>query len=95
MQSSLDWPEQILLRLTLKTYFGQFQGVLKAARALGDIGIVGVVVTFTHDFDIAKPVQVVHVGLAFPLDVLAVPSAVVALHHLGIESALSRPTDAF
>ena len=53
------------------------------------------ILTFTDDFNLSEPVEVVHVGPAFPLDVHSVPAAVVALNHPGVELALSRPSNAF
>ena len=63
-------------------FFGVIEGVLETAGPPGYVGVIRVVVSLTNDVDAPKAKIIIHVGLALPLDVHAVETAVIALHDL-------------
>lgn len=64
-------------RAAITTSF--FQPVLQSAGPSQDVVVVGVVVSLASHLDGAKLLGCLHVSLAFPLDVLAIASPIVAL----------------
>lgn len=54
--------------------------VLQATRALQNVRVFWIIVTFAGHCDAAEPVIIVHVCFTLPVDVMAIKSTVVALH---------------
>lgn len=72
----------------------QIKCILQPTRAAVDVWVFRVVIAFTGHLHRAKSVCIVHVCLAFPLDIEAVRAAVVTLDHLRSELAtVSRATN--
>ena len=73
---------------------GVVESVLHPAAALEYVRVVRIVEPLADDLDGPESEVPLHVGLALPLRVLAVPPAVVALHHLRGEPAGGRTANA-
>ena len=77
------------LPLLLPPLPGQLQGVLQTAGPGQDVLVLRVVVALAHHLHLPEPHPALHVGLALPLNVSAVPASVVALDHSRLISSTS------
>ena len=79
-------PSAAAAAVLLAALLGQLQRVLEAAAAREDEVVLRVVVPLAHDLHPAEPGRALHVRLALPLHLAAVPAPVVALHHRRLQA---------
>jgi len=67
-----------------------FQIILESTAALENVGIIRVVIAFTHHLDFAQPIAFLQLSFTSPLGIHAVPSGDGALHNVWLIETVAK-----